>query len=622
MGNSDPFEPLTIIKKRNALPFILLLLPLSLLLSHCHLNFLVLPPSFFGHPRSSDAPSSSIWKPCDENPALMCTFLDVPTDYLNVSFGTTTLAVSRFPSSFPPSSPRYKGAIFINPGGPGGSGRSANFGLGPLISSLVLGSYDIIGHDPRGIGLTTPQTKCFSSDRALQLFRANTRLERMFDLPPDPFSVEGRNELIEQQREVIALWETEYKLCNELMGEELKFMGTSQAAKDIERMAEVLGGKDALINFWGFSYGTVMGGYLVNMISPKKLGRVIIDGVASPPQWATQHKEAFLYQALTDTEKTYQEWFLDGCFLAGSKRCALVLSTDESGKDIASRIDDFLDELYLAPISVVNSTRPGLFTSGGLRAQIMENNISPHGWSSFARTLASILSNPSPNNPSLLSLYAASHSPILPPSSPNSTMSSPLGRIAVSCADSIPYDSNPTAESMVDETLQIVKDVTRRFGASVQLMEQDGGCWLWEATGKAKDVFRGPFNAILDTPMLILSNTADPVTPLASGQEMASLMGSSARLLVQDAPGHCSLSAASLCTAKHVRAFFLDDTLPPKHTVCPIDDDFFPSSEIELSTVSIGQRFASSDDLDLWRTSRDLKEAWSSWRENEAASLS
>lgn len=74
----------------------------------------------------------------------------------------------------------------------------------------------------------------------------------MFDLPPDPFSVEGRNELIEQQREVIALWEAEYKLCNEVMGEELKFMGTSQAAKDIERMAEVWGGKDALINFVSF----------------------------------------------------------------------------------------------------------------------------------------------------------------------------------------------------------------------------------------------------------------------------------------------------------------------------------------------------------------------------------
>lgn len=71
----------------------------------------------------------------------------------------------------------------------------------------------------------------------------------MFDLPPDPFSVEGRLELIEQQREVIALWETEYSLCNEVMGRELPFMGTSQAAKDIERMSDVFGGKDALINF-------------------------------------------------------------------------------------------------------------------------------------------------------------------------------------------------------------------------------------------------------------------------------------------------------------------------------------------------------------------------------------
>jgi len=88
--------------------------------------------------------------------------------------------------------------------------------------------------------------------------------------------------------------------------------------------------------------------------------------------------------------------------------------------------------------------------------------------------------------------------------------------------------------------------------------------------------------------------------------------------LFADAPGHCSLSAASLCTAKHVRAFFLDGSLPPSETICEIDDDFFPSSELGLSTSSIEGELVSSSDKELWRTSRDLKEAWSSWREKEA----
>lgn len=45
------------------------------------------------------------------------------------------------------------------------------------------------------------------------------------------------------------------------------------------------------------------------------------------------------------------------------------------------------------------------------------------------------------------------------------------------------------------------------------------------------------FTAKLDHPMLIISNTADPITPLTSGRELNHLMGDSARLLIQNSPG-------------------------------------------------------------------------------------
>lgn len=59
------------------------------------------------------------------------------------------------------------------------------------------------------------------------------------------------------------------------------------------------------------SYGTILGAYLVNMI-PDKIGRVIVDGVASAPRWANQHPHDWLHSWIVDTEKTFQ-WFLRDC---------------------------------------------------------------------------------------------------------------------------------------------------------------------------------------------------------------------------------------------------------------------------------------------------------------------
>lgn len=45
---------------------------------------------------------------------------------------------------------------------------------------------------------------------------------------------------------------------------------------------------------------------------PDKIGRVIIDGVASAPLWANEHPQEWLHQWIQDTEDTFQ-WFLRDC---------------------------------------------------------------------------------------------------------------------------------------------------------------------------------------------------------------------------------------------------------------------------------------------------------------------
>jgi hypothetical protein len=62
-------------------------------------------------------------------------------------------------------------------------------------------------------------------------------------------------------------------------------------------------------------------------------------------------------------------------------------------------------------------------------------------------------------------------------------------------------------------------------------------------------------------PLMFLSNTLDPVTPLFAGVKMArKFVG--AGLLEVEAEGHCSLASLSRCTLKTVKAYFEDGLLP------------------------------------------------------------
>jgi hypothetical protein len=72
-------------------------------------------------------------------------------------------------------------------------------------------------------------------------------------------------------------------------------------------------------------------------------------------------------------------------------------------------------------------------------------------------------------------------------------------------------------------------------------------------------------------PILFLSNTYDPVTPLRAAVKMAQKF-KGAGLLEQKASGHCTISAVSRCTAKVVREYLATGKVPPPPT--GVDDQY------------------------------------------------
>ena len=87
------------------------------------------------------------------------------------------------------------------------------------------------------------------------------------------------------------------------------------------------------------------------------------------------------------------------------------------------------------------------------------------------------------------------------------------------------------------------------------------------------------WNVQTNAPILFVSNTHDPSTPLIGAQKMHSLFPGSG-LLVQDAPGHvASLSAVSTCTLGHIGLYFATGQLPPSNTTCSVESVPFMTEE-------------------------------------------
>ena len=94
-------------------------------------------------------------------------------------------------------------------------------------------------------GTPSPVVSCFNSQQELDLFRANTMLEGAFNVPPDPTSDTGYAAIVSQYRTYLALYETQYKLCENALGEELLYMGTTTVVRDLDFMAQFFDGPGA-----------------------------------------------------------------------------------------------------------------------------------------------------------------------------------------------------------------------------------------------------------------------------------------------------------------------------------------------------------------------------------------
>ncbi|KAL0066318.1 hypothetical protein AAF712_006749 [Marasmius tenuissimus] len=381
-----------------------------------------------------------------------CGYIVAPKDHANYEVGKAFVYIARYKARRVPR----KGIVFMNPGGPGHPGTPLALEKGKEMAELIGGDWDLVGFDPRGVGRTTPSTRCFESTQDFRKFFANTVVERGLNIPStsDLSAPSLRQSLVGQYTEFVELKKKQGELCKKSMGDELKYMGSTTVARDIEFMSRVLEGDNAKI------------------------------------------------------EKTYER-FLNDCSRAGPTRCPLSRSRDDSTQQIEARIESFLDSVAKNPIPLALDGGHALLTSGTVRALLLIALHAPKNWPTFAPTLASAMSA---NHTAQAVLYQMAFPLVNDP--PHPPFARDLERQAITCLDG-PVQSSPvSAEDLADQSIKSLQESSRHFGASTGLSEPDGGCEFWPANSQVRreEMRLDRANEVMkdEKRVLIISNTADP----------------------------------------------------------------------------------------------------------------
>ncbi|MCX5416478.1 alpha/beta hydrolase [Streptomyces sp. NBC_00059] len=447
--------------------------------------------------------------------AWQCSFMDVPLDYADPDGRTIELALIRAPAR---NKDRRIGSLVFNFGGPGASGVATLPSFGTDYDSLRT-RYDLVSFDPRGVG-RSEAVQCAD----------DAELDARYEQDGTPDDAEEEKQFAEDQKSYIAA-------CEENSGDELPFVGTTNAARDMDLLRHVLG--DDKLNYFGISYGTELGGVYAHLY-PQNVGRAVLDAVVDPTENSLESSlgQAEGFQLALDN-------FTADC--AERDDCKLPGATS---KEVQDWIAGLLAKLEKKPV-------PGLgereLTQTQATTGIASALYSEETWP----LLEQGLDEADGDNGGLLLALADS---LNGRSEDGHYDNSNAANTAINCADSKERFSLEQTRKVLPE----FREASPVFGDYLGwgLM----ACTGWPVTGAwdTPDV-----SAPGSAPILVIGNTGDPATPYAGAKAMAAELGKGVGIeLTYKGEGHGAYNSGSTCVQRAVDGYLLEGKVPKSGTVC------------------------------------------------------
>ena len=481
------------------------------------------------------------WTDCPDGAtgtAFKCATVTVPLDYDHPQGKTITVALKKLPSTS--SSPR--GSVFLNPGGPGGSGISAIESRAELFKtgemSEVLASYDVIGFDPRGVGQSTPIT-CWSPEDVQAILAGQAEA---------PSS--GQPTTSGSAADIIAQGSREAAACQKYteVPEILDHADTRSVARDMDVMRALVGDKD--LNYLGVSYGTYLGAVYTELF-PDNIGRVVLDS-AMDPTMARQDPMEGDAAAGEQSLRTYIE------SQQGQAGFPLSGTTDAAVAQLAT----FLDGLDADPLTVSGSGTP-LNRAKAVDAIGKLVTTSPDKWPLLTEGLTQAMNA---HDGTALKANADAVSGNSAPPTTEKQVVEKLQLIDVFSANRCLDFPDAGNESSWDATLASYR---RDYPVFHSLLPQmDAFCHGWGHTSRTEAV---DVDVEATNPVLVVGILHDPNTPYPWSQAMVSRIRNS-HLLSVDMYGH-GATGRNACTSAKVSDFLVNGTLPSDGEVCAADPE-------------------------------------------------
>jgi pimeloyl-ACP methyl ester carboxylesterase len=201
----------------------------------------------FQHVSWTDCPTDDL-----RTAGAQCAEISVPLDYSAPEGPTITIAVSRIKAR---DTEHRRGILLFNPGGPGGPGLSYPVELRPALAD-VADRYDLIGFDPRFVGLSTP-INCGGIGEYVRAAGLSWR------------------DYIESVRFAADIAGRCWRKAAGLV----PHASTRNTARDMDLIRAVLG--EPKLSYLGVSYGTYLGAVYTQMF-PRRTDRMVLDSAVDP----------------------------------------------------------------------------------------------------------------------------------------------------------------------------------------------------------------------------------------------------------------------------------------------------------------------------------------------------